>query len=152
MSDEIHRPTPDGPIESIAIRYKRDAAGYAHGIDPGWGRQIAAAAALIVQVRPPMPDGQPHPTPDATQAAPYCTTTPTVGDRLADACPDCGHATVLHIGVDHCPVCEMVDHNRRARITATRHVTINGVRGAPLEVAVRRLLERRELSRRALAP
>lgn len=49
MADEIHRPTPDGPIDSIVIRYKRDARGYTHGIDPDWGRRIAAAAARIVQ-------------------------------------------------------------------------------------------------------
>lgn len=47
--------------------------------------------------------------------ADYCTSVPHAGDRLTDACRDCGHATVLHIGVDHCPVCELVDLNQQAR-------------------------------------
>lgn len=66
---------------------------------------------------------QHDPTPDASPSPAYCTTTPRPGDHLTDACQDCGHAVVLHIGTEHCPVCEMEDHNARAR-TAT---TINNV-------------------------
>lgn len=63
--------------------------------------------------------------PDEQQGhAPYCTKIPRPGDRLTDACPDCGHATVLHLGVDHCPVCELVARNERARGTAN-HVEVH---------------------------
>jgi hypothetical protein len=44
----------------------------------------------------------------------YCTTVPRIGDLLTDRCRDCGHATALHVGVDHCPVCELVDLNKQA--------------------------------------
>jgi DNA-directed RNA polymerase subunit RPC12/RpoP len=60
-----------------------------------------------------------------------CTTTPVPGTYLTLAtlsapCPDCGHATVLHIGVDHCPVCELVDLNQRARDGGRVEVRIQG--------------------------
>lgn len=48
MADEVHFPTPDGPIERVEITYRRGADGVAR-VDSTWGRQIAAAAALIVQ-------------------------------------------------------------------------------------------------------
>lgn len=63
--------------------------------------------------------------------SPYCTTTPVPGTHLTPAtlaapCPDCEHATALHVGVDHCPVCEMVDLNQRARAaTASTDMTVN---------------------------
>jgi hypothetical protein len=61
-----------------------------------------------------MPDEQPDRA-DVTAPTPYCTTVPRTRDRLTDACPECGHATVLHLGVGHCPVCELVALNERAR-------------------------------------
>lgn len=64
-----------------------------------------------------MPDEQPPP-------AEYCTTAPMPGARLTDECLDCGHAVVLHVGTDHCPVCELVDLNQQARTGAT-NVTVN---------------------------
>jgi hypothetical protein len=26
----------------------------------------------------------------------------------SDPCPECGHSPLVHIGVEHCPVCELV--------------------------------------------
>lgn len=59
----------------------------------------------------------------------YCTTQPLPGAYLTPStltapCPDCGHATLMHIGVGHCPVCELVDLNQQARAGAT-NVTVN---------------------------
>ena len=44
----------------------------------------------------------------------YCTYRPLPGEVLKSACPDCGRAVALHIGVEHCPVCELVQRNRQA--------------------------------------
>lgn len=30
------------------------------------------------------------------------------GYVVGGKCPECGHAVVVHIGVEHCPVCELV--------------------------------------------
>jgi hypothetical protein len=38
----------------------------------------------------------------------FCTWTPPPGWVTGTPCPDCGHADLGHIGVDHCPVCELV--------------------------------------------
>lgn len=47
----------------------------------------------------------------------YCAMRPLPGQMLTDGCPGCGHAVVLHVGADHCPVCEMVGLNQQlARI------------------------------------
>lgn len=51
---------------------------------------------------------------DAEQPA-LCTYQPLPGEILKGACQECGHAFVLHVGVEHCPVCELVQHNRQAR-------------------------------------
>lgn len=82
--------------------------------------------------------------------SPYCTTTPVPGTYLTPVtltapCPDCGHATVLHIGVDHCPVCELVDLNERARAETVTHVTVNVT-----DAAIDRALERYERNGRAI--
>lgn len=64
-----------------------------------------------------------------TQDAAYCTTASMAGARLTDECLDCGHAVVLHVGTEHCPLCELVDLNQQARAGAT-HVTVNVSREA----------------------
>lgn len=51
---------------------------------------------------------------DAEQPA-LCTYQPLPGEILKGACQECGHAFVLHIGVEHCPVCELVHLNQQAR-------------------------------------
>ena len=78
----------------------------------------------------------------------YCTYRPLPGEVLKTACPDCGHAAVLHVGVEHCPVCELVQHNRqmRAAMAANRiEVHVTGVDQRVLE----RTLE--QMSLRAMA-
>lgn len=48
----------------------------------------------------------------------YCRNLHTVnpGDHLpAGTCDQCGHALLAHIGVDHCPVCELVNTAERHR-------------------------------------
>jgi hypothetical protein len=42
-----------------------------------------------------------------------CTWKPTPGTALNGRCPDCQHAVLVHFGVDHCPVCELVAHAHR---------------------------------------
>lgn len=71
---------------------------------------------------------------DGTEPAAYCTRKPVPFAYLSDGCPDCGHAIVLHVGVNHCPVCEMVDLNRQSRDAVQQ---------------VRRLLDPREREREA---
>lgn len=39
-------------------------------------------------------------------AGAYCTKPPT-GQLLTDACTQCGHAVVLHVGCEYCPACEL---------------------------------------------
>ena len=51
--------------------------------------------------------------PEQRDTGSYCATKPLSGAFLVDPCPDCGHANVLHVGVDHCPVCELLDLNRQ---------------------------------------
>lgn len=70
-----------------------------------------------------MPDDQHDRAPDDAPPHGYCTTKPLPGTYLTLAtvtapCVDCGHATVVHIGVDHCPVCELVAYNATARAAA----------------------------------
>ena len=74
--------------------------------------------------------------PAIAQGAEYCTTVPLPGTfltlgTLVAPCPDCEHATVLHIGVGHCPVCEMVDLNQQAQ-GAAMHVTVDVTADATL--------------------
>ncbi|MFF7881040.1 hypothetical protein ACH40F_07820 [Streptomyces sp. NPDC020794] len=45
----------------------------------------------------------------------FCFYRPVPGELLHTACVECGHVLALHIGVEHCPVCELVHHNERAR-------------------------------------
>lgn len=52
--------------------------------------------------------------PDSEPSA-FCSYRPVPGEMLSTACVECGHALVLHIGVEHCPVCELVRHNEQAR-------------------------------------
>ncbi|MFE9448283.1 hypothetical protein [Streptomyces sp. NPDC006739] len=42
-----------------------------------------------------------------------CAAAPVPGESPGTPCADCGHAVLLHVGVDHCPVCEMLDLNRQ---------------------------------------
>ena len=37
-----------------------------------------------------------------------CTWTLRAGEIIPGACPECGHSALAHIGVDHCPVCELI--------------------------------------------
>jgi hypothetical protein len=37
-----------------------------------------------------------------------CTWHPAAGRVIGHPCPVCGHSDLVHIGVDHCPVCELV--------------------------------------------
>lgn len=72
----------------------------------------------------------------------FCTYQPLPGEVLKTACPDCGHAAVLHIGVEHCPVCELVAHNRkvRAAMAANRvEVHVTGVDERVLERTLERM-------------
>ena len=71
-----------------------------------------------------------------------CTYRPLPGDVLKSACSDCGHAAVLHIGVEHCPVCELVEHNRQlhAAMAANRiKVHVTGVDARVLERTIREM-------------
>jgi hypothetical protein len=38
----------------------------------------------------------------------HCTWQTPAGWRLGHPCPVCGHSDLVHIGTDHCPVCELV--------------------------------------------
>ncbi len=38
-----------------------------------------------------------------------CHRCPSAGEPLTGQCPDCGHATLAHIGVTECPVCRLVE-------------------------------------------
>ncbi|MGW4042961.1 hypothetical protein [Streptomyces sp. NPDC004721] len=48
----------------------------------------------------------------------FCSYQPVPGEFLSAACVECGHALVLHIGVEHCPVCEMVHLNQQTQEAA----------------------------------
>lgn len=37
-----------------------------------------------------------------------CTWHPAAGRVIGQPCPVCGHSDLVHIGVEHCPVCELV--------------------------------------------
>ena len=39
----------------------------------------------------------------------YCLTQPVPGDYISGRCPDCGHLVAVHVGCEHCPVCEILD-------------------------------------------
>jgi hypothetical protein len=72
----------------------------------------------------------------------FCTYQPVTGETLKTACVECGHALALHIGVEHCPVCELVDHNARVRaaMAANRiEVHVTGVDERTLERAIERI-------------
>jgi hypothetical protein len=82
----------------------------------------------------------------------YCSTTPTPGTLLAPAtlaapCAHCGHATVLHIGVDHCPVCELVDLNERGRRLVDAGRVEIAVHGKPVDEAYLRDLLNKQIAR-----
>lgn len=82
--------------------------------------------------------------PEAEQPA-LCTYRPVAGEILATACVGCGHALMLHIGVEHCPVCELVFHNQqvRAAMAANRvEVHVTGVDARVLERTIERIYMR----------
>ena len=53
------------------------------------------------------PDCRPAMRP-ARSFADFCTWQAPAGRRIGDPCPECGHSDVVHVGTDHCPVCELV--------------------------------------------
>lgn len=64
--------------------------------------------------------------PDVQQPS-FCSYRPVPGEVLKTACPMCGHAFALHIGVEHCPVCELVHLNQQAReASVTREQVVRG--------------------------
>ena len=80
-------------------------------------------------------------TPNDERPTP-CTYRPLAGEILATACVECGHALALHIGVDHCPVCELVERNRQlhAAMAANRiKVHVTGVDARVLERTIREM-------------
>jgi uncharacterized Zn finger protein (UPF0148 family) len=79
--------------------------------------------------------------PDLEQPA-LCTYQPVAGEVLKTACVECGHALALHIGVEHCPVCELAALNghMRAAMAANRiEVHVTGVDERTLERAIERI-------------
>jgi hypothetical protein len=38
----------------------------------------------------------------------FCHWKPLAGHELGHPCPVCGHSDLVHIGTEHCPVCELV--------------------------------------------
>lgn len=54
----------------------------------------------------------------------FCKRRPVPGDILGAACSNCGHSTALHVGVEHCPVCELVDMAKRFRESESAPVSI----------------------------
>jgi hypothetical protein len=80
----------------------------------------------------------------------FCSYRPVPGEFLTAACVECGHALALHIGVEHCPVCELVHHNRQVRAAITNsgvHVEVTGVDTRALEDVLRRVIERDRFGR-----
>jgi len=78
----------------------------------------------------------------------FCMYQPVPGEVLKAACLECGHAVALHIGVEHCPVCELVERNRQARAAIRDggvHVEVTGIDKRTLEETVRHVLERDQL-------
>lgn len=72
----------------------------------------------------------------------FCTYRPVTGEVLKTACPECGHALALHIGVEHCPVCELVALNGQLRdaMAANRiEVHVTGVDGRVLERTIKQI-------------
>ncbi|MGW2692351.1 hypothetical protein ACWC3Y_10875 [Streptomyces sp. NPDC001296] len=83
-------------------------------------------------------------TPPSVVQPGFCAYRPVPGEMLTAACVECGHALVLHVGVEHCPVCELVHHNQQVRtaMAADRiEVHVTGVD----ERALERTLERMSL-------
>ena len=78
---------------------------------------------------------------DVEQPA-FCAYRPVAGEILRTACVECGHTLVLHVGVEHCPVCELVHHNRQlqAAMAANRiEVHVTGVDARVLERTIERI-------------
>jgi hypothetical protein len=69
-----------------------------------------------------MADEQHGRTPDIARPGSYCNQRPVPGEYVGAGCGQCGHALVLHIGVTHCPVCELVDLNERTSATIRQSV------------------------------
>lgn len=89
--------------------------------------------------------------PEPQPADGYCRRQPTSGSYLGDKCDDCGHALVAHAGVEHCPVCEMVDLNRQARAALDHgeiRIDLAGASERTVVDAVRRVLEQDRLRNR----
>jgi uncharacterized Zn finger protein (UPF0148 family) len=73
----------------------------------------------------------------------FCTSR-CAGTRTNEPCPECGHLAALHVGVEHCPVCELVHHNRQVRAALAMNrfeVHVTGVD----ERVVERVIERMSL-------
>jgi hypothetical protein len=75
--------------------------------------------------------------PEPVEQPAFCTHRPLPGQLLTAGCPDCGHALIVHIGVEHCPVCEMQHLNQQARAATVTwdqvvrgEVSINAYRAA----------------------
>lgn len=58
------------------------------------------------------PEMSPEPDPRRVYRAlsDFCRWAPAIGSLKPEdmRCPECGHSDLAHIGVDHCPVCELV--------------------------------------------
>lgn len=87
------------------------------------------------------PTPRPATEPD-TEPPTFCAYQPAAGEILATVCVECGHALALHIGVEHCPVCELTAHNQhlRAAMAANRiEVHVTGVDGRVLERTIKQI-------------
>lgn len=72
----------------------------------------------------------------------FCSYRPVAGEILATACVECGHALALHIGVEHCPMCELAALNRQMRtaMAANRlEVHVTGVDARVLERTIEQI-------------
>lgn len=86
-----------------------------------------------------------------TEPPPFCSREPVPGQLLTSECGACGHSLLLHVGVDHCPVCELVHHNRQlqAAICDSRvEVHVSGVDQRVLERVIERLWLRAQVAMR----
>jgi|GEM_PF-5195095 len=71
----------------------------------------------------------------------FCTST-CAGEQANEPCRECGHLAALHVGVKHCPVCELVHHNRQVRAAMSMNrleVHVTGVDERVLERTIKRM-------------
>jgi hypothetical protein len=109
------RPGVEFDLDGTAI-VENYSISYPYGLDDERVRVQVEFMAVIDRGGNQQRDTPPQPEPDTDDG--YCRNVLTLapGDFMPwKPCPICQHTLLAHVGVDHCPICELVAHAEQQR-------------------------------------